>query len=835
MKTKRGKMRGRFLKKTLIAVLLFLVLLSLLLLAAGVYFYQSTDFSMDEELFYLAKGSKTTRIYYNENGGAETPLFGKLSALDPYLIDDQTSLNGYVPKEMEDQRIHGADNGIWCAYEDIPQHLKDAFVAIEDQRYFSHNGVDWLRTTKAALNYFLHFDGRFGGSTITQQLIKNVSSDNELTIARKIREACRAIHLERKHSKEEILELYLNIVPLSSGCVGVGAAAKVYYNKDIKDLTLAECAAIAAVTNSPARYDPVTQAEGNAHRRNIILRKMHELSFIDDASLACALAEDTRVSSLVPKNKATYNWYTETVIADVIADLVRDRGMSYEAAEKILYNGGLQIYTLMDYEVQEVLEEYFSDWAHFPREINNGLRLSMCVVDPSNGALLGVVGGVGEKKENRVLNYATQAVRAPGSALKPLAVYGPALEEGVITWADVYDDTPLLFTQSGTDFTVWPHNSPMLYGGLTDIPDAVSFSKNTVAVRVLRDLGKECSYSYLGKLGFSTLVRARITEKGETVSDMGEAPLALGQLTDGVSVRTLTNAYGALANGGNYQKSRSYALVLDKDGRVLLENKEEGKRVFSEETAAIMTELLTGVTNYGTAQTLVLPRLIDTAGKTGTSGEARDKWFVGYTPYMVAGIWCGNEDGTAAVPANASQTHLKVWDAVMQRLHESCIRAEEAKDFRMPHGIVKRLYCKDSGLLPCAACQKDPRGGRIVVGYFRRGSEPTEICNRHILVDYDVVSGGVACEDCPRACVEKVGLLSNICREFPTEVYVEDAQYVYGGIPPKEGVYEGVSRDSEESAFHRPCPMHGEGAEEDIGDPFGRLRRYFVKHFVKST
>lgn len=836
MKTKRAKERGRFLKKTLIAFLLFLVLSFLLLLATGVYFYTSTDFSMDEELFYLAKGSKTTRIYYNKNNANETSLYGKLSELDPFVIGQNAVFpNSYIPQEMENQRIHGADNGIWCTYADIPQYLKDAFVAIEDQRYFSHNGVDWLRTVKAALNYFLHFDGRFGGSTITQQLIKNVSSDDELTITRKIREAFRAMHLEKNHSKEEILELYLNIVPLSAGCVGVGAAAKVYYNKNVQELTLAECAAIAAVTNSPARYDPVTQAEGNCRRRNIILYKMRELSYIDDTLLAHALRENTCTSPCARKNEARYNWYTETVIADVISDLIRVRGLSYEAAEKVVYTGGLQIYTLMDREVQEILEEYFSDPTHFPKEVQNGLRLAMCVVDPANGALLGVVGGVGEKKENRVLNYATQAIRAPGSALKPLAVYAPALEEGVITWADVYDDTPLSFTKNGSEFSVWPHNSPMVYGGLTDIADAVSLSKNTVAVRVLRELGKESSYSYLEKLGFSTLVRGRKTEKGEIVGDVAEAPLALGQLTDGVSVRSLTNAYGSLANGGDYQKSRSYVLVLDKDGRILLENKGEEERIFSEETAAIMTELLVGVTDHGTAKTLVLPRLIDTAGKTGTSGEGHDKWFVGYTPYMVAGIWCGYEDGTTGIPLDASQVHLRAWDAVMQRLHEKYLHTQNVRAFTMPRGIVKRIYCKDSGLLPCAACQKDPRGGRLAVGYFRKGEEPTEHCNRHILVSYDVVSGGVACEHCPNECVEKVGLLCNIYREFPVEVYVDDAQYVCKDVEKKDGVYTGVSRCGDENAFHRPCPLHGDGRDDDIKDPFGRIRRYFVKHFVKST
>lgn len=843
---KRGVRRG------LRIALLVLLSLFLLLILGGAsvfaYVYCTTDYTVDEELFEMAKGSRTTRLYYNAAepaaSGEDGGLVERVSqlSLSPSRKDPEGSNaaedlkyylpEGYIAAELENQELFDNGNGIWCPLEEMPGHLRDAFVAIEDRRFYSHAGVDWWRTAQAAVNYIFGYDSRFGGSTITQQLIKNISSDNEISVSRKLREICRAIHLEERHSKEEILELYLNIVPLSRGCVGVGAAAEVFYGKKPADLTLAEAAALAAVTNSPARYDPVACREGNATRRRIILAEMHAQGMIGEAELRAALADEPAIAPGAEQKAAVYGWYTETVLSDVLRDLQQKRGLSREAAEKLLFRGGLEIYTLMEREVQTTLEEYFSDLSHLPLACRSGLQMGMTVIDPSTGALLGVVGGVGKKTDNRILNYATDALRAPGSAIKPLSVYAPAIEEGLITYSSVFDDVPLSF--SGR--TPWPQNSPAVYKGLTDLPTAVALSKNTVAVRAFRRLGAERSYYYLTRrLGFSTLVRGRYQADGGKLTDLAEAPLALGQLSDGVSVRAMTAAYVPLANGGIYYPSRSYALVLDGRGRVLLENPAEGQRAFRDTTASLMTELLRGVVEEGTARSIRLDSRLDVAGKTGTSGEGRDKWFVGYTPYLVGGIWCGYPDGERSVP-EGGPTHLTVWDAVMERLHRRPLAdSREPESFTQAPGLVRVAYCRDSGMLPCEACRLDPRGGRVAVGLFVRGTEPREICRCHELVEYDVDGQGVASDGCPAERRTPVGLIRAEGRDFPYQIYVEDAQFTLPrgeDYPLPGGHYSGVSRTEDGRQFNDYCTAdHGEEYEDgEAGGDDGRIP-WLIRHF----
>ncbi len=840
MRRRKHTHKRPVLKIIFISLLIAMLVVLLAVTSFGAYVYYHMDYTIDEELFELAQGSKTTTIYYNTAGEMDDdPLKKKSRNMTPTYAHLPA---GYEPKELEDQRICGAENGIWCAYDDVPQDLKDALVAIEDRHFFSHNGIDWLRTIKAAANYLLHFDSRFGGSTITQQLVKNISSDSDVTISRKIREICRAIHLEKSHSKEEILELYLNVIPLSRGCVGVGAASQLYYGKQPRELTLAECATIAAITNSPARYDPISQAENNRARRDLILERMYSFGMIDEEEYREACATEIHARENNAPSALIYSWYTETVIADVVHDLMEEYGYSKDVAEKMLYSGGLKIYTQMDPHVQIALENYFENKSNFSKILRGNARVSMVVIDPHTGDLLGIIGGIGKKQENRIFNYATQAIRAPGSAIKPLSVYAPALEEGVITWASVLDDVPISLEENAGGYTMWPHNSPMVYSGLTDVRAAVAHSKNTVAVRVLEKLGKEKSFHYLShRLGLHTLVRSRTTGEGSKVTDIAPAPLALGQLTDGVSVRALTNAYGALANGGMYRECRSYSVVLDRKGKVLLDNKPIASRVFSKETAAIMTELLRGVTEYGTAKDIALTHIVDTVGKTGTSGNAYDKWFVGYTPYMAAGIWCGYENGVTSVPGNMANAHLSIWDDVMQSLHGRYIEEGEPKNFEIPANVVRRAYCRDSGLVPTNACRMDARGDRTVIGYFKIGDEPKGICNCHVLVDYDIEGGGVARDSCPADAVKQIGMIQIPARNFPVDLYVEDAQYVYDpfvyldleiGDHAKHHSENKIDA-STKAPFNQMCPIHG-GAYEDVvegnrKDPFLWFRKYFLK------
>lgn len=842
-KTKKRRWPKRLL---LLSLLLFTLIPALAFLGFGIIYY-TTDYSADEQLFEMAKGNRSTRFYYNAASlMGQTPqkktrsLSERLEDLS--LFPDQSGSNvmevfeGYIAAELKEESPRTAENGIWCRYDTIPEDLKNAFVAIEDKRFFSHAGVDWLRTAKAVGNYFLHFDSRFGGSTITQQLIKNISSDDEVSATRKIREICRALHLETHHSKEEILELYLNIVPLSQGCVGVGAAARRYYDKEVSELTLSEAAALAAITNAPAYYDPIGHPENNKARRDLILSEMFAQGMIDEDGYRKSLSENLTLRSATDEKQQIYGWYTETVLSDVIRDLEEKKGYSHETAVKLAYRGGLSVYTLMDPTVQSVLEEHFADLKNLPSSCQNGLEMAMAVIDPYTGDLLGIVGGVGEKRENRILNYATDALRAPGSVIKPLSVYAPALEEGIINYASVFDDVPVTFRSTARTQVGWPQNYPAVYSGLTDLPRAIAFSKNTVAVRVLEKLGVERSYSYLtDRLGIDTIVRSRITENG-SVSDLAAAPLALGQLTDGVNLRDLTAAYTALADGGRFHEARSYALVLDHRGEVLLVNQQESRRAFRATTASLMTELLRGVVEEGTASAIQLDELVDLAGKTGTSGEGHDKWFVGYSPYFVSGIWCGYPAGDKSVP-NDRITHLKVWEDVMRRLHLMRLEQDESvRGFTLADGLVRTVYCRDSGEIPGEACRHDARGTRTAVGLFERGSEPHTLCSCHTLFAYDQEGGGVAHSGCPASSVEYIGLIQVKNRDFPIEVYVEDAQYTCRpyiavtdeGLSPllpyfsgmlSKGHFAGVSYTADGRQYNAYCQKHRMHAEDEEGEP----------------
>ncbi len=829
MKHQTKKRKGiLYFKRACILLTVIVALLLFFVLSFGAYLYHHIDYTADEALFEAARGDRVSRIYYDADTGDA-----------PYSFHHTNGLpSTYTPVEWETERIVGEENGVFCRYSDVPQHLKNAFVAIEDKRFFSHEGVDWWRTAKAALNYLLHFDGRFGGSSITQQVIKNISSDDALTVSRKAREICRAIHLEKNHSKQEILELYMNIAPMSGRCVGVGAAAKLYFGKDVGELTLAECATIAAVTNSPLRYDPIANPENNRKRRDLILSQMQKQGMIGEEE--CRAAQALPVETVTEKqpSAAIYSWYTETVMADVVADLMQEYGYSKAAAERLVYGGGLSIYTQMNKEAQEYLEAYFADSANFSTEFRNGLHMSMAITDPRTGDLLAIVGDVGKKNTNRPLHYAL-ALRPPGSAIKPLSVYAPALEEGLITWASVFDDVPVRFLKGERGYTAWPHNSPSVYSGLTDIQSAVAFSKNTVAVRVLGLLGEERSFDYLAeKMGLSTLVREKTVASGKKNTDLAAAPLALGQLTDGVSLRALVGAYSSLASGGDYHAPRSYSLVLDRYGKVLLSKRPQAQHVFSREHAYITTELLRTVVREGTASSLTLGDRLPVAAKTGTSGNTRDKWLVGYTPYALAGVWCGYEDGSTPVPSRAEKAHMAVWDEVMTALHQRGVFGQQARTnvFLTPPNIVRVAYCRDSGDLPCEACRADPRGERIAYGYFVRGTEPRETCSRHVLVPYDEIGGGIASDLCPEGQLKHVGLLSKFDRNFPAEVYVTDAQYEYWPTREKEGllqdapIYHGKSRVKEGEEFHRPCPIQHlpQIRNEDL-DPFAFFRRYFKK------
>lgn len=708
----------------------------------------------------------------------------------------------------------------YVSYVKLPRHVTDAFVAIEDKRFYTHRGVDWYRTMAAAANRVLGFSDSFGASTITQQLIKNLTGDREVSTRRKLQEILYALDLERQMDKQEILELYLNVISFAEQCDGIGAASEYYFSKNAEELTVAEAATLAAIINNPTYYNPIRNPQNNLHRRNLILREMHAQGRID-----AEIYERERAKPLGLQVKERVSgrdsWYAEMVIEDVLHDLCAQYGMSRSAATGLLWSGGLRIDTAVDQGLQKTVEEYYRTQIKTPVN-SKGERAesALILIDPRTGDVLGVAGAVGEKRGNRVQNYATQTRRPPGSTIKPITVFAQALEKGLITWSSVYDDVP-------TDFgeRPWPHNASNSYRGLTDISYAVAESTNTVAVRVLEEVGLRESFETA-----RTKYRLGGLHEANGMTDCDRAALALGQLHYGVTLRELATAYTPFADRGIYHPYRSYYRVLDREGRVLLSNADAGEVVLSAENAAVMTKLLQGVVEEGTASSITLRSRVECAGKTGTTGQVNDRWFVGYTPELICGVWCGF---AYPEPMAGKNICLKVWDDVMT----AATRGEGKRQFEVPSSLVRVSYCVDSGLLPSEACACDARGGRVAEGWFVRGTEPREICDRHVIVEYDVKSGGVSHGYCPAQDCRRVSLV-RYSRKLPVAIKVLDADYLYGGdplaLPPNAdpsqsyfGAAEGNGLPSSSRPFHRSCPAHREpiSAEPAEGDAW--WRRYF--------
>ena len=822
MKKRKSPKRAKriffaFLKILTVILLISTVTLTVTGLVFAIYVDRNIEKSVDESLFLSVGSGAATKLYYYE------------------FTDRENRVGEAI--ELTEEEIYGGYRCEYVAYSEIPQDMIDAFVSIEDKRFYKHAGVDWRRTVSAGVNYFLKFSGSYGGSTITQQLIKNVTQNDDYSFQRKIQEILWALDLETKMGKDEILEMYMNVINLSEGCYGVGAASKYYFSKEVSQLTLGECACIAAITNNPSYYDPIRNPENNTYRRNLILCAMYEQGYITENEfyenydreivLNVSGSDDTdRVNS----------WYADMVIEDVISDLISQKGYSRQMANLMIYTGGLKIYTAMDIEVQEKLEEYYAKTSNFYRNSQGETpQSSMIVIDPKTGDILGVAGAVGEKSANRVQNFATQTLRPAGSVIKPLSVYAPALEQGIVTWSSVYDDVPVNFGNYNLDPNngklvdpkPWPKNSNGIYRGLTNVNYAVEHSTNTVVLKVLEDLGLESSFDVLkNKLHMGSLILEGEDGYGIPVTDKDYAALALGQFNYGVTVREITAAYSALANGGIYNMPRSYLRVTDIKGNEVLDNSYKGEIVFSEETAALMTMMLENVVENGTATAVTLDDLVDCAGKTGTTQNNFDRWYIGYTPYYICGTWYGYEYPKAITDVSSNPC-IKFWNEVMTELHEKYIKAEqrgeaEIKSFASRPNIVEAEYCIDSGLLMTEACKNDPRGSRSEIGYFKRGTEPSSFCNRHVSVPYDTLLGGVASEDCPSENIKMVGLIK-VTRVFPVQIYVTDAQYVWRDIGKDilpstspnlpffanllgEKEYSGISRT--DTQYNRYCRAH---------------------------
>lgn len=603
--------------------------------------------------------------------------------LDSLTMDSNSNivyLDHNTGEEKNLLTLSSDENRIWVDLDATPKNLQNAFIAIEDERFPIHNGVDIKRTLKATLTYFLDkLTGKggqasLGGSTITQQLIKNITGDDEQTISRKISEISKAIDLEKKLSKDQILELYLNCIFLSQNCHGVQTAANLYFDKDVSQLNLAECASIASITQNPALYDPFINPDKNKEKQELVLAKMLSLGYItqeeyDEAvNYPLTFSKDTAATK---KEEIITSYYVDQVVRDAISRL-QEKGYSESLATKMVYSGGLKIYCAYDPEIQSIVEEYYYNTNNFP---DSSAQSSIVIIDPSDGRVVAMAGGIGEKEASFTLNRAAQSLRQPGSTIKPLAVYAPALDNGTINTS-----TRVMDKRKSYDGWV-PRNYSYTYSNSeVGLDYALQQSLNTVPVEIMSDMGIQTSFDFMTqKLGFTTLVEAEEIN-GEIYTDLGYAQLALGGLTHGATNIEMTAAYCIFPNQGVYNKPYTFTEIKNESGETILTGRDSDTtwEAIKPETAAIMNRYLNSVVTSGTGRGAALSDGTFTAGKTGTTSENFDRWFIGYSPYYVASVWYGYD--TPASIEMSSNPCIPVWKNVMDKVHSTIKKKNRSID-----------------------------------------------------------------------------------------------------------------------------------------------------------
>lgn len=649
-----------------------------------------------------------------------------LSSLD-HSLNYTTVIYGQSEGEtVEVEQLHGSENRIWANIDEISPYLQNAFVAIEDQRFYKHSGVDIKRTLHSVLNFFNpKATSSFGGSTITQQLVKNLTEDDDHTITRKIQEMRRAWYLESQYRKPQILEVYLNTIYLSQGCYGVQTAAEKYFGKSVADLTIAEAACIASITKAPTYYDPLVNLENNKRRATDVINKMLELEMISAEEAEAAKAEELVFSDGSGKvdKENVKSYFVDAVTDAVISDLINKKGYSKLYAESLIYSGGLQIYSTMDVKVQNSIDSVYKDRNNFPRitayddTLKKAIPLesAIAIIDNSTGACVGLYGGIGEKETARGLNRATRGLQQPGSSIKPIATYAPAIEYGVcVDGNNALSPSSMILDWYIDEEKKYPVNQSRFESNKkVTLTAGVAQSLNTVAARVHMALGSNRSFNFMkDNLGFTTLVPG-------SDNDANVGALGLGGLTNGVTVYEMAASYAAFANEGTYTKPYLYTKVVDQNGRTILENQVESHTAMSGETARVMNQLLAYAASAGTGTPANL-YTHETAGKTGTTSGDYDRWFVGYTAQYSAAVWVGYDyDHTIYYGgANPAATAFK---KVMQKVHQGVAPKPLAK----PKTLVACEYCFESGMLLTDKCTMKANG------QFLPNGVPTQPCNAH--------------------------------------------------------------------------------------------------------
>lgn len=736
-------------------------------------------------------------------------------------------------------------NRVYATLAEIPLHTQKAFIAVEDERFYKHHGIDMQGIMRAFLKGVgNNFRFSEGGSSLTQQLLKNnVFLDwvNETGFSekmkRKVQEQHLAIMLEKRMSKDQILEFYLNTINLGAGSYGVRAASYRYFGKDVSELTISESAVIAGISKNPTSLNPIRFPEENAKRRATILNMMENQGYITADQKQAALNDKVyeRIQDIgtIKQSEKIYSYFIDELIDQVMKDLQAQLGYSETQAYYTLYSGGLTIESTQDKRLQKICDTVLGDEKNYPgctyrlsyaasfknqkgeqvnfstehfikynKEKKPGFsilfkseedakkaaeeytvylkethsdyeflsdrflttpqpQISLTLMNQKNGKVLAIVGGRGQKPGSLTLNRATNTIRQPGSAFKLPGVYAPALDAAEYTLGTVVNDAPYKYSNNTT-----VNNANRRYKGYTTLRDAVTHSTNIVAVKTLTSISTQLGYAYLRNFGISTL----------TPDDANHQALALGGIGKGVSNLELTAAYATIANGGEYIKPRFYTRVLDHEGNVLLDNtKPEKTRVIKDSTAFLLTDAMRDVIKRGTSTLCRVPG-VDVAGKSGTTNNYRDVWFVGYSPYYACAVWGGYDDDRSVLEGTGTYRnyHKIIWQKVMEKANAN----KEAKPImEKPDNIVSAKICKASGKLAVeGVCDKDLRGSMTYNEYFTKNTVPDVYCDRHVAIEVCNTSGLPVSEFCPKDKRKKVSMLTNVDSESKQTA---DAPYIY--------------------------------------------------------
>lgn len=804
-------------------------------------------------------------------------------SMDDYDLEE-TSFLYYVDRGgniQQLQQIYTTTDRQWASLEEIPQALIDATVAIEDKRFYEHQGVDWITTVKACVNMFFGGNSQFGGSTVTQQLIKNVTDEDSVTVQRKVMEIFRAQMFEKEYDKDLIMEEYLNRIYLGKGCYGVRSAAAAYFGKELQSLSVAECASLISITNNPSLFNPYSTnvftykgeerdgAGRNRYRQLSVLDQMLEQGYlteeayreavdqpmvfkdgIDDADrwvvcdscgyegtkstfrgegqlFYCPQCDSpTQVS--VDASRHIYSWFVDAVLIDVATQFAANDGKDWEKLDEASRNyyleriqkGGYHIYTTLDMAVQEEVDRVYSNLDNIPTTRSaQQLESAIVVIDNRTGDVVALAGGVGEKDTFFAYNRATQAKLQTGSSQKPVSVYAPAFESGEISPATVLKDLPVTY-----DGGYWPKNDNHRYNYSRTVYQGIVSSINTISVRTLDTIGHEYSYNFAKyNLGLSHLTEDYPLANGQSLNDIGRAPLALGALTVGATVQEMSQAYATFANQGQFREARLYTKVYNSQGQLVLDNTQDTRQVLGEKTVNYLNYCLYHAANHGTGGAAVFPGQ-SIAGKTGTTSSNYDRWFCGFTTHYTAAVWCGyNQPEEIKLTGNTANPAARLWKLVMQPIHQGL----PSQGLYNGNAMRTVNICLDSGLLATDACYADARQTERVVSVNVYPEDvPHGTCSKHVVMDYCVTGGGVATEGCysdPDADIQSKSLvllnqeeIDEIRRARSVGLY--DFHYFDGyvyfvdrsGNPGSWHGFDGYA-NSEYDAPYIICPYHSGG------------------------